>query len=144
MTFFPVLMYYFWICLWFYDGKLIYPTSSEDIQPFLWRMWSHIRDVCVLACSRSNWLIRKSVRMPAPTSTRGKCTLATYSSNCSLHRSYQAINKKVFRYHRWGTKLLCITATRFLRGTRHWSRLLGFITRASSVSQKSSTIMDTS
>ncbi|GLB41937.1 putative ERG4 ERG24 ergosterol biosynthesis protein [Lyophyllum shimeji] len=43
MTFFPVLMYYLWICLWFYDGRLVYPTSQDDIKPFLWRMWDHIR-----------------------------------------------------------------------------------------------------
>ncbi|KAF9466096.1 ergosterol biosynthesis ERG4/ERG24 [Collybia nuda] len=42
MTFFPVLMYYLWICLWFYDGKLVHPTSTEDIKPFLLRMWNHI------------------------------------------------------------------------------------------------------
>jgi hypothetical protein len=42
MTGFPILMYYLWICLWFYDGKLVYPTSVDDIQPFLWRMWGHI------------------------------------------------------------------------------------------------------
>ncbi|TEB36682.1 ERG4/ERG24 ergosterol biosynthesis protein [Coprinellus micaceus] len=39
---FPILMYYLWICLWFYDGKLAYPTSSEDIKPFLARMWGHV------------------------------------------------------------------------------------------------------
>lgn len=43
---FPLLMYYLWICLWFYDGKLVYPTSTEDIVPFLERMWTHVRDVC--------------------------------------------------------------------------------------------------
>ena len=48
MTGFPILMYYFWICLWFYDGKLVYPASVEDIQPFLWRMWSHIAKVSYL------------------------------------------------------------------------------------------------
>ncbi|KAF8967619.1 ergosterol biosynthesis ERG4/ERG24 [Flammula alnicola] len=42
MTGFPILMYYLWICLWFYDGALVYPTSVEDIQPFLWRMWGHV------------------------------------------------------------------------------------------------------
>ncbi|KAJ2934800.1 hypothetical protein H1R20_g2263, partial [Candolleomyces eurysporus] len=42
MTGFPILMYYLWICLWFYDGKLVYPTSTEDIKPFLARMWGHI------------------------------------------------------------------------------------------------------
>lgn len=45
MTCFPVLMYYFWICLWFYDGKLVHPASVEDIQPFVWRMCDHIRVV---------------------------------------------------------------------------------------------------
>ncbi|KAF8634576.1 hypothetical protein AX17_004166 [Amanita inopinata Kibby_2008] len=43
MTGFPVLMYYLWICLWFYDGKLVHPTSTDDIVPFLWKMWEHIR-----------------------------------------------------------------------------------------------------
>jgi delta24(24(1))-sterol reductase len=42
---FPILMYYLWICLWFYDGKLAYPTSSEDIKPFLARMWGHVAKV---------------------------------------------------------------------------------------------------
>ena len=45
MTGFPILMYYLWICLWFYDGKLVYPSSVDDIQPFLWRMWGHIAKV---------------------------------------------------------------------------------------------------
>lgn len=45
MSGFPILMYYLWICLWFYDGKLVYPTSTADIQPFLWRMWAHIATV---------------------------------------------------------------------------------------------------
>ncbi|KAF8202267.1 ergosterol biosynthesis ERG4/ERG24 [Pholiota molesta] len=35
-------MYYLWICLWFYDGKLVSPASVEDIKPFLWRMWGHV------------------------------------------------------------------------------------------------------
>ncbi|KAF8653541.1 hypothetical protein AX16_003905 [Volvariella volvacea WC 439] len=43
MTGFPILMYYLWICLWFYDGKLVHPTSVDDIVPFLWRMWEHVR-----------------------------------------------------------------------------------------------------
>ncbi|KAJ7577037.1 ERG4 ERG24 ergosterol biosynthesis protein [Mycena floridula] len=42
MTGFPVLMYYLWICLWFYDGKLVSPDSVDDIKPFLWRMWAHV------------------------------------------------------------------------------------------------------
>lgn len=45
MLFFPVLMYYFWICLWFYDGQLTHPASFDDIGPFVVRMWEHIRDV---------------------------------------------------------------------------------------------------
>ncbi|KAG2011795.1 C-14 sterol reductase [Coprinopsis cinerea AmutBmut pab1-1] len=43
MTFFPLLMYYLWICLWFYDGNLVYPTSRDDIKPFLQTMWGHIK-----------------------------------------------------------------------------------------------------
>jgi Delta24(24(1))-sterol reductase len=42
---FPMLMYYLWICLWFYDGQLVIPTSVEGIQPFIHEMWTHIRDV---------------------------------------------------------------------------------------------------
>ena len=45
MTGFPVLMYYLWICLWFYDGKLVHPNSVSDIKPFLGRMWGHIAKV---------------------------------------------------------------------------------------------------
>jgi Delta24(24(1))-sterol reductase len=42
---FPMLMYYLWICLWFYDGRLVFPTSDEGIGPFINKMWAHIRDV---------------------------------------------------------------------------------------------------
>ncbi|KAI4523276.1 ERG4/ERG24 ergosterol biosynthesis protein [Schizophyllum commune Loenen D] len=42
MTGFPLLMYYLWICLWFYDGKLVHPTSVDDIGPFLHQMWTHV------------------------------------------------------------------------------------------------------
>lgn len=45
---FPMLMYYLWICLWFYDGQLVLPTSIGDIQPFLNKMWAHVRDVSSL------------------------------------------------------------------------------------------------
>jgi delta24(24(1))-sterol reductase len=41
MVGFPMLMYYLWICLWFYDGRLVVPTSVERLQ----EMWTHIRDV---------------------------------------------------------------------------------------------------
>ncbi|KAH8829895.1 ergosterol biosynthesis ERG4/ERG24 [Flagelloscypha sp. PMI_526] len=43
MTGFPLLMYYLWICLWFYDGKLVHPSSVDNIQPFLWKMWNHVK-----------------------------------------------------------------------------------------------------
>ena len=39
---FPVLMYYLWICLWFYDGQLVHPGSVGDIRPFVDRMWGHV------------------------------------------------------------------------------------------------------
>lgn len=42
MVFFPCLMYYLWICLWFYDGKLVYPSGLSDVAPFLQRMGHHI------------------------------------------------------------------------------------------------------
>lgn len=42
---FPILMYYLWICLWFYDGQIVYPKSVDGIQPFLQEMWAHVRDV---------------------------------------------------------------------------------------------------
>lgn len=45
MVGFPILMYYLWICLWFYDGRLVTPSSVDDIVPFLERMWVHVRDV---------------------------------------------------------------------------------------------------
>lgn len=45
MTGFPILMYYLWICLVFYDGQLVYPTSVDDVLPFLHRMWEHVRVV---------------------------------------------------------------------------------------------------
>lgn len=54
---FPVLMYYLWICLWFYDGQLVYPKSQADVNPFLARMWAHIvevRDTGVAALLQSN------------------------------------------------------------------------------------------
>ncbi|KAK0557407.1 C-24(28) sterol reductase [Tilletia horrida] len=42
MTFFPMLMYYLWICLWFYDGKLVVPGGLNDILPFFQRMANHV------------------------------------------------------------------------------------------------------
>lgn len=46
MVFFPMLMYYLWACLWFYDGQLIYPRSLSEIQPFVYQIWAHVKDVC--------------------------------------------------------------------------------------------------
>ena len=47
MTLFPVLMYYLWICLRFYDGAIARPTalSPEAFLEFGARMWGHVRDV---------------------------------------------------------------------------------------------------
>ncbi|KIJ55202.1 hypothetical protein M422DRAFT_23816 [Sphaerobolus stellatus SS14] len=42
MTGFPIIMYYCWICLTFYDGKLVHPKTVDDILPFLETMWNHI------------------------------------------------------------------------------------------------------
>ena len=42
ITLFPVLMYYLWICLWFYEGHLVHPTSFQDIVPFFQRMFHHV------------------------------------------------------------------------------------------------------
>lgn len=42
ITLFPMLMYYLWICLWFYDGQLAHPTSLRDIVPFFQRMGAHV------------------------------------------------------------------------------------------------------
>ncbi|KAG9001466.1 C-24(28) sterol reductase [Tulasnella sp. JGI-2019a] len=44
ITIFPPIMYYLWICLWFYDGALVHPTGITDILPFLGRMWDHVRN----------------------------------------------------------------------------------------------------
>jgi len=42
ITLFPVLMYYMWICLWFYEGHLVHPTSFQDVVPFFQRMFHHV------------------------------------------------------------------------------------------------------
>ncbi|CEH16753.1 erg4 erg24 ergosterol biosynthesis protein [Ceraceosorus bombacis] len=42
MVFFPNMMYYLWICLWFYDGRLVIPNGVDDIVPFLQRMAQHV------------------------------------------------------------------------------------------------------
>ena len=45
---FPILMYYLWICLWFYDGQLVTPNSVNIIVLFLERMWMHVYVVRIL------------------------------------------------------------------------------------------------
>ena len=46
MTGFPVLMYYLWTCLWFYDGRLVYPHSLAEAKPLFLEIWGHIKTVC--------------------------------------------------------------------------------------------------
>jgi delta24(24(1))-sterol reductase len=36
-----LMLDYLWICLWFYQGALVHPTSISDTLPFLHRMWDH-------------------------------------------------------------------------------------------------------
>lgn len=54
MTLFPVLMYYLWICLWFYDGKIVIPSSIDDIVPFFQRMWGHVYNVSSASLGQLN------------------------------------------------------------------------------------------
>ena len=46
MTGFPVLMYYLWACLWFYDGRLVYPYSLSEAKPLFLEILGHIKTVC--------------------------------------------------------------------------------------------------
>jgi hypothetical protein len=39
---------YLWTCLWFYEGKLIHPTSISDIKPFFQTLGRHIYQVSML------------------------------------------------------------------------------------------------
>ena len=54
MTGFPVLMYYLWACLWFYDGRLVYPHSLFEVKPLFVEIWGHIKTVRSqeLCCTR--------------------------------------------------------------------------------------------
>jgi len=142
MTFFPCLMYYLWICLWFYDGKLVYPTSSEDIKPFLGRMWAHIAKVESFLLFRACTHPRN--RMPAPTSMHGRCTPATSSSNLRSPSSSPATRRRVSLSHHWATRRSCTTATPLPASTSPWSHLPSSITFTSSVSLKSSITLDIS
>ena len=42
MIFSPLLMFYLWICLEFYNGQLQYPTHPMEVSFFLDRMMSHV------------------------------------------------------------------------------------------------------
>jgi hypothetical protein len=54
---FPIMMYYFWICLRFYDGALVHPGSFGDLGAFFHRMWAHVCEVrlsrCAIFCVRN-------------------------------------------------------------------------------------------
>ena len=45
MTGFPVLMYYLWACLCFYDGKLVYPHTLAEAKPLFLEILGHIKTV---------------------------------------------------------------------------------------------------
>jgi len=45
MAGFPALMYYMWTCLWFYDGRLVYPHSLAEAKPLFLEIWGHIKTV---------------------------------------------------------------------------------------------------
>jgi hypothetical protein len=46
---------YLWICLWFYQGKFVYPTSVDDIRPFFHRMGTHIYEVSPLVARSTHF-----------------------------------------------------------------------------------------
>lgn len=114
---FPMLMYYLWICLWFYDGKLVYPASFEDTVPFLGRMWAHIRDVCTHE-GLDIFLTSTGYRMQAPMHTLGKSIPVSWSISSSSHWSCQGTNKKDFLYLLLGIRPSCITAMRSTLSTQ--------------------------
>lgn len=43
MLFFPCLMYYFWVCLEYYDGALQYPKSVNGVVPWVQQMVDHVK-----------------------------------------------------------------------------------------------------
>ncbi|KAL2912476.1 C-24(28) sterol reductase [Polyrhizophydium stewartii] len=44
MVFFPLLMFYMWACLEFYEGALVVPASLSDIGPFFGRLAAHVAE----------------------------------------------------------------------------------------------------
>jgi len=42
MVFSHVTVYYIWICLEYYGGSFVHPTSWNDVGPFARRMWAHV------------------------------------------------------------------------------------------------------
>ena len=113
MTGFPILMYYLWICLVFYDGSLVHPASVDDIQPFLWRMWDHIRVVRLtsLFILFLFMTLYSHSRMQAPTPTRGGSTSVSWSSSSLSLGSSLVSCKKAFPSPPSATRPSCISAT---------------------------------
>lgn len=99
MTGFPILMYYLWICLWFYDGQFVHPTSVDDIQPFLQRMWDHVRVVRVFNLF---YIGQSSIinRMPTLIFMLGKFIPAIYSSSYFLPKLCPASSRKASQFLR--------------------------------------------
>lgn len=110
MAFFPCLMYYLWICLWFYDGNLVYPASQADIKPFFARIWGHIVKVSSQSFVSTNHSPMTRLRMPAPLPTRGKYILAMSRSSSSLHKFCPDTRSKVFPCRLLTIRPLCTTA----------------------------------
>ena len=91
---FPILMYYLWICLWFYDGKLVTPTSVDDIVPFLHRMWVHVRDVSPFEALDTEGCSLHLLRMPARMPMPGRSIPVSSSINSSSLGSCRVTNRK--------------------------------------------------
>ena len=120
MTGFPILMYYLWICLWFYDGKLVYPSSVDDIQPFLWRMWGHVAKVGNLSVQTLLSLLLSSIyRMLVQIYTDGRSTRAISSFSCFSLGLCPVTNRKAFQCLHLATKLSHTTAMPYIRCTLH-------------------------
>lgn len=144
---FPMLMYYLWICLWFYDGQLVIPKSVGGIKPFIHEMWAHIRDVSLSIGRPSRDSIISppfSCRMPAQTPMRGRCIPVSFFTSSFSLGSCLAICKRACLCHLLVTKLSCTTAMLSSRSTLPSLLLQSSTTITSSASQKSSTTTATS
>lgn len=119
MTCFPILMYYLWICLWFYDGKLVYPSSVDDIQPFLWRMWGHIAKVSYPLRVQDLFSSELHIRMLVQIYTDGRFTLAISSFSSFSLGLCLVTNRKVFQCPHLATRPSHITATPYTHYMLH-------------------------